>query len=107
MEAGCYQVEIDSVQRDFCIQENTALYMSYLTVAGTTHYDQEHLLCYTLDSRSFDKNCIHDTCFSENITNAFLYRNMHFVKTENTIRYCAKDFKHCSFLYNTPKEILC
>lgn len=107
IQAGCYDISIDDRKRNFCIQENSALYLSYLNVKGTSYYNDEHLLCSSIEARTFDKNCINETCFSEDISSAFLYRNIHFVKTKDNIWYCAKDFKHCNLLYTTAKEILC
>ena len=93
--------------KSYCIQENNATYISYVKVKDIIQYPENHLACLSLDTRSFSERCIKDTCFSEPITNAFIFSEIHFVKTKNKLWYCAKDFKNCNHLYDTDKEIIC
>jgi hypothetical protein len=104
---GCYTLKKDTMQERFCMSENTAKYLSFIHVVGTTNVPDGRLYCTSLDYRTFGDTCIQDTCFQENITNAFVFNQIHFVKTASSLRYCAKDFRDCKKLYTTSHEVLC
>jgi hypothetical protein len=104
---GCYTLKKDGMEERFCISENTAKYLSFIQVVGISKVSDWRMYCSSLDYRTFGTYCIQDTCFQEKISNAFVYNQIHFVKTTSDIWYCSKDFRDCKKLYETSREVLC
>lgn len=110
IESGCYMLNYQGKERQICIGEDEAQSDVFLNYEGKkSRYAAPSLfgICSPLSFKEFSSYCVGASCFGSRITNAFEANGIDFVKTTDSLYYCASNFSSCRLLTELKEEVVC